>query len=129
MKRTGNDATRIAAFTLVELLVVIFVIGLLVALLLPAIQSAREAARRVECRNNLKQLGLAAMNHLDRHGHFPAGGWGQNWVGDRDRDFGEDQPGGWAFNLLPFLEESALHDLAVAIIRHRTGLPPLDPPK
>jgi prepilin-type N-terminal cleavage/methylation domain-containing protein/prepilin-type processing-associated H-X9-DG protein len=104
--------SRSRAFTLVELLVVIFIIGLLVALLLPAVQAAREAARRVQCKNHLKQLALAAITHEEQMGHFPTGGWGQAWVGDKDRGFGRDQPGGWAYNVLPFVEESNLYDLA-----------------
>ncbi len=100
-----------SAFTLVELLVVIAIIGILVALLLPAIQAAREAARRSQCLNNLKQLALACQNHHDAQGHFPTGGWGWYWVGDPDRGFGKEQPGGWAYNLLPFFEQQALHDL------------------
>ncbi len=99
------------AFTLVELLVVIAIIGVLVALLLPAIQAAREAARRTQCTNNLRQLSLACLTHHDVHGHFPSGGWGWYWVGDPDRGFGAQQPGGWAYNLLPFFEQQALHDL------------------
>jgi prepilin-type N-terminal cleavage/methylation domain-containing protein len=98
-------------FTLVELLVVIAIIGVLVALLLPAIQAAREAARRTQCLNNLKQLALACQNHHDIHKHFPSGGWGWEWVGDPDRGYGKEQPGGWAYNLLPFFEQQALHDL------------------
>lgn len=98
-------------FTLVELLVVIAIIGILVGLLLPAVQAAREAARRTECKNNLRQIGLAWMNHEETIGHFPASGWGWRWTGDPDRGFGEDQPGGWMFNVLPFMEETALRDL------------------
>ncbi len=98
-------------FTLVELLVVIAIIGILIALLLPAVQSARETARRLQCSNNLKQLGLACLTHEGTQGFFPTGGWGCLWVGDPDRGFDEDQPGGWVYNVLPFLEQQALHDL------------------
>ena len=104
---------RRIAFTVVEMLAVAAIIGTLIALTLPAIQAARESARCAHCKNNLKQLSLAALNHLDVHGHFPTGGWGWYWVGDPDRGFGKDQPGGWFYNILPFCEESAaLHDLA-----------------
>ena len=98
-------------FTLVELLVVIAIIGILIALLLPAVQAAREAARSLECRNHLRQLAMAALNHEQTHGHYPTGGWGYYWIGDPDRGFAEDQPGGWPFNLLPFLEQKDLYQL------------------
>jgi len=91
-------------FTLVELLVVIAIIAMLVTLLLPAVQSAREAARRTQCVNNLKQLALGAINHESAQGFFPAGGWGWDWVGDADRGFGNTQPAGWVYNTLPFIE-------------------------
>jgi prepilin-type N-terminal cleavage/methylation domain-containing protein/prepilin-type processing-associated H-X9-DG protein len=97
-------------FTLVELLVVITIIGILISLLLPAVQSAREAARRTQCQNNLKQLGLAMLNHEQAHTFFPSGGWGWFWVGLPDRGTGREQPGGWGYALLPYLEQTALHD-------------------
>ncbi|MEZ6072899.1 MAG: DUF1559 domain-containing protein [Pirellulales bacterium] len=102
---------RRQAFTLVELLVVIAIIGILIALLLPAVQAAREAARRSECKNHLKQIGLAFLLHDDTHGHMPSRGWGWAWVGDPDRGFGERQPAGWVYNILPYIEQQALHDL------------------
>lgn len=107
----STRSMRRHGFTLVELLVVIAIIGVLVGLLLPAVQSAREAARRAQCLNHLKQLGLASLVHEDAHGYLPSGGWGWLWVGDPDQGFGAEQPGGWLYNLLPFLEETALRDL------------------
>jgi prepilin-type N-terminal cleavage/methylation domain-containing protein/prepilin-type processing-associated H-X9-DG protein len=100
-------------FTLVELLVVIAIIGILIGLLLPAIQSAREAGRRMQCKNNQKQMGLACINHLDQLGFFPTGGWGWYWTGDPNHGFDKGQPGGWMFNILPYLEYTDLHDMGV----------------
>jgi prepilin-type N-terminal cleavage/methylation domain-containing protein/prepilin-type processing-associated H-X9-DG protein len=106
---------RFKAFTLVELLVVIAIIGILVALLLPAVQAAREAARRSQCQNHVKQLALGCLLHLDTHGFFPSGGWGYSYTGDPDRGYGEDQPGSWFYSILPYIEEQALADLGKGI--------------
>ncbi|HEX5470889.1 MAG TPA: DUF1559 domain-containing protein [Lacipirellulaceae bacterium] len=97
---------NLRGFTLVELLVVIAIIGILVALLLPAIQAAREAARRTQCQNNLKQIGLAIQSHHDAHKAFPAGR-----KGPPGRISGWDQYAvSWAYFLLPYLEETAIYN-------------------
>ncbi len=99
------------AFTLVELLVVMAIIGILVALLLPAVQAARESGRRAQCQNNLKQLAAGALQHEAARGYLPTGGWGWDWVGDADRGGGANQPGGWAYCILAYVEESTLASL------------------
>ncbi len=109
-KRARQRPSARRAFTLLELLVVIAVISMLVALLLPAVQSAREAARMVECKNHLKQIGLAWQSHYSAQKFFPTGGWGKAWAGDPDQGYDKRQPGGWAYNTLPFLEERLIHD-------------------
>lgn len=91
-----------AGFTLIELLVVIAIIAVLIALLLPAVQQAREAARRAQCKNNLKQIGLALHNYLDTNLLFPA-----------MRQIGTNPAGvhhGWGVKILPYIEQGTIHD-------------------
>jgi prepilin-type N-terminal cleavage/methylation domain-containing protein/prepilin-type processing-associated H-X9-DG protein len=102
-------------FTLVELLVVITIIGILIALLLPAVQAAREAARQMQCKNHLKQLALACLSHESVTKRLPTGGWGAGWTGDADLGTGQSQPGGWVYNILPFIEQEALHDMGAGL--------------
>src|SRR3954469_8728817 len=100
-----RKSSRSFGFTLIELLVVIAIIGTLVALLLPAVQAAREQARRIACQNNLKQIGLALAQYANRHGAFPPG-YVSVWDALQGKELG---PGwGWASMILPELEQQAL---------------------
>ena len=108
-------ARRSRGFTLIELLVVIAIIAILIALLLPAVQQAREAARRTECKNKLKQLGLALHNYHDTHRSFPSGGvvfenvtsgTGQTWCNSGDATQGAP----WTVMILPYVDESPLYN-------------------
>jgi len=107
IRRPAQPPTRLTGFTLIELLVVIAIIAILVALLLPAVQQAREAARRSQCKNNLKQIGLALHNYHSTFRCFP-----QGYIdGDTVRN-GSVQDGGWGWqtHLLPSLEQSNVYD-------------------
>src|SRR3954452_12432014 len=106
----AQSASRFDAFTLVEVLVVIAIVGVLIALLLPAIEFARESSRRSSCANNLRQQALAVRLHEQAHGKFPTGGW-KNYLGDPDAGYGPKQPGGWIYNVLSYIEEDNLRQL------------------
>lgn len=96
--------------SLVELLIVIFIIALLIQLALPAVQMARESARRTQCQNHLHQLAVGAQLHLNSHGYLPSGGWAGSFTADPNRGYGRDQPGGWGYSLLVYIEEPKLRE-------------------
>ncbi len=98
-------------FTLVELLVVIVIISILVGLILPAMQGVRETARRLTCSNNLYQMGRGCLAHESAQGFYPTGGWFYRWAGDPNQGFTIRQPGGWNYNILPYIDLNALHDM------------------
>jgi prepilin-type N-terminal cleavage/methylation domain-containing protein/prepilin-type processing-associated H-X9-DG protein len=100
---------RKRGFTIVELLMVIAIIGIIVSLLIPAIQAAREAARRVQCIDHLKQLALGCANHESSNKILPTNGWCFAFLGHPDCGKGITQPGGWIYNVLPYIEEGTLY--------------------
>lgn len=104
-------SSRHSGMTLIEVLVVIAIIGVLVAISVPAVQAAREASRRVACQNHLRQIGVALESHHGALGHYPTNGWGYRWVGEPEHIWGEYHPGGWIHNLLPYLDQGSLRRL------------------
>jgi prepilin-type processing-associated H-X9-DG protein len=110
------------AITVIELVVSIAVVGILLSLALAGVQSARESARQVQCQNNLKQIGIAAQNHLSTSRAFPSGGWGYQWMGVASQGLGKSQPGGWCFSLLTLLEADNVFNIVANPDQARTDL-------
>ena len=118
-KDLRRHSRRLSGFTLVELLVVIAIIGMLVALLLPAVQAAREAARRMQCTNNVKQLSLAMMTYHDSHNRFPAGEGDPLWMSfrrqnDPNATLGHMELYSFLVSLLPYIEQNAFYESIVS---------------
>ena len=91
---------------------------IMIGMLLPAVQNAREAARRTQCLNHVRQMSLAWLNHESAHSFYPSSGWGWRWQGDPDLGYGESQPGGWAYDILDYLEEGAIRSLGKGAVEH-----------
>lgn len=117
-------------FSLLELLTLLALLGLLLALLLPAVQKVREAAKRSECTNNLKYLGLAVHNFHDTYGRFPTSPGGQDKLGGYGISYGADgtplpvkyQTAGWAFQILPFIEQDNVYKTS-DLLKNESGKP------
>lgn len=107
-----SSGSRNAGFTVTELLVVLAILSILSGLLLPAVQAAREAARKTQCQSNLRQIGIALASHESSHSSLPGGGWGYRWTGDHTFGSGRMQPGGWVFQVLPVIEQTNLWRLS-----------------
>ncbi len=120
-RKSIKGSQRPSGFTLVELLVVITIIGILIGMLLPAVNAGRESGRRIQCEGNLKQIAMACLAHEEAQGFFPTGGWGHVWMGDPNRGFSNKQPGGWCFNILPNLDQDPLWRLC-AIVPQTPGV-------
>ncbi len=99
--------------SLVEVVVVTVIIGILTSTLLVGIQSARESARKSQCTNHLRQIGLAVQTYESSRQYYPTNGWGWRWIPDSRVHPRYGQAGGWIFQLLPYLEQLELHDLAL----------------
>jgi len=101
---------RRSGYSLVELLIGISIVTALMAILLPAVQASREAARLTSCRNHIAQLSKGMIEHETFFGYFPSAGWSPDWLGMPERSNDSSQPGGWSFGVLPYIEEMGVRN-------------------
>lgn len=106
---------RRGGFTLIELLIGLSILTTLGMLFLPAIQSARESSRLASCRNHISQLSKGMLQHEHFQGYFPSAGWSPSWLGVADRTGDSAQPGGWAYGILPYIDETATRNLVANV--------------
>jgi prepilin-type processing-associated H-X9-DG protein len=104
---------RRRGLSLIELIVIGVIIIVLAAMLMPAIQASREASRKSQCQENLKLVGEAWLAHVNASQRYPTGGWGSLWVGEPERGNDRKQPGGWCYNVLPYMDMMDTHDLGM----------------
>lgn len=110
-----RDSKLRQAFSFLELLVVSATIGLLIAILLPALQAAREATRNSQCRKNLRSIAIGALRHEDTRKSFPYGGWSFGWMGDPDQAIGPQQPGSWIYTTGRYMDVAANFDAGAGL--------------
>lgn len=108
--RRSYSQPATAGYSLIELIVAVAIVAVLMAVLLPAIQAVRESSRRTACNNHLRQMSLGILQHESKTGHLITGGWSPLWLGVAERSADGRQPGGWTYNVLPYVEELALHE-------------------
>ena len=111
-----------AGFTLVETMVAISIAGILLSLTLLGVQQAIEASRRSQCANHLRQIATSVGSFEATHQHLPSGGWSKNWAGVPSHGVGPAQPGGWIYQLLPYLDQAELFSIGA-----NPGTGPHDP--
>ena len=109
-KSSQTTSQTPSKYSLIDFAIILVIVGCVIMLIIPAVQSSRENARRTQCVANLEKLSKSVLAHRDTQLHYPTGGWGSLWVGDADRGFGREQPGGWGYNVLPYLDQESLHD-------------------
>jgi len=110
VERPPRSQQASGGYSLIELIVAIAIVAILLAILLPAIQAVRESSRRTACNNHLRQMSLGILQHESKTGYLITGGWSPLWLGVAGRSADGRQPGGWTYNVLPYVDELPLHE-------------------